>query len=126
MLSHERSEMWQHRVALFVSSFFRFFAMTTARDKTLRVRFSDDEFKALQERAAEAGLSMSELVRDHAGQLKVRNRKDEHMRNVTLNRINANLNMIAKWANTHKGAAEAVDVIAHLIALQREIGKLAK
>lgn len=100
--------------------------MTTTRDKTLRVRFSDDEFKALQERAAEAGLSMSELVRDHAGQLKVRNRKDEHMRNVTLNRINANLNMIAKWANTHKGAAEAVDVIAHLIALQREIGKLAK
>lgn len=100
--------------------------MTTTRDKTLRVRFSDDEFKALQERAAEAGLSMSELVRDHVGQVKIRNRKDEHMRNVTLNRINANLNMIAKWANTHKGAGEAVDVIAHLAALQREIGKLAK
>ena len=43
-----------------------------------------------------------------------------------LNRINANLNMIARWVNTHKSAADAVDVVAHLMALEREIGEISR
>ena len=38
-----------------------------------------------------------------------------------LARIGNNLNQIARWANTHKGRGEAVQVVAHLIALRREI-----
>ncbi len=69
---------------------------------------------------------MSEVVRDHLGKVKIRNRKDEKDRLVMLNRINANLNMIARWVNTYKGKGDAVQVVAHLIAIEREIKELAK
>ena len=41
-------------------------------------------------------------------------------------RIGNNLNQIARWANTHKEAAEAAEVIAHLAAIEREIGELSR
>ena len=43
-----------------------------------------------------------------------------------LNRINANLNMIARWVNTHRGAADSVEVVSHLMAIERAIKELAK
>ncbi|WP_181442025.1 plasmid mobilization protein [Swingsia samuiensis] len=41
------------------------------RTHMLRVRFSDDEWAALQEQANAAGLSMSALVRDHLGKVRI-------------------------------------------------------
>lgn len=92
----------------------------------LRVRFSDAEWQALQDLAESASMTMSEVVRDHLGKVKIRNRKDEKDRVVMLNRINANLNMIARWVNTYKGKGDAVQVVAHLIAIEREIKELVK
>ena len=56
---------------------------------------------------------MSELVRDHLGALTVLERDEEleKKRIALLNRINANLNMIAKWVNTHKDSADAIEEI---------------
>ncbi len=67
---------------------------------------------------------MSEVVRDHLGKVRVRNRRDEKARVAMLNRINANLNMIARWANTHKKAGEAIEVITHLAVIERQIAEL--
>ena len=41
-------------------------------------------------------------------------------------RIGNNLNQIARWANTHADKADAVEVIAHLVAIEREIAQLAR
>lgn len=71
-------------------------------------------------------MTMSELVRDHLSKLKVRNRQDERERVAMLNRINANLNMIARWVNTHRSAAEAIEVVSHLMVIERTIKDLAK
>ncbi|EFV4056388.1 plasmid mobilization relaxosome protein MobC [Paenalcaligenes hominis] len=98
----------------------------TTRNNMLRVRFSDAEWQALQDLSESASMTMSEVVRDHLGKVKIRNRKDERDRVVMLNRINANLNMIARWVNTHKGAADAVQVVTHLMVIEREIKELAK
>lgn len=98
----------------------------TTRNNMLRVRFSDAEWQALQDLAESASMTMSEVVRDHLGKVKIRNRKDEKDRVVMLNRINANLNMIARWVNTYKGKGDAVQVVAHLIAIEREIKELVK
>lgn len=92
----------------------------------LRVRFSDEEWQALNDLAKAADMSMSAVVRDHLGKVKIRNRKDERERVAMLNRINANLNMIARWVNTYKGKGDAVQVVAHLIAIEREIKELIK
>jgi len=98
----------------------------STRNRMLRVRFSDDEWEKLKELAASAGMSRSELVRDHLGRIRVRNRQDERKRIAMLNRINANLNMIARWVNTHRSAAEGVQVVARLIAIERAIRELAE
>ena len=92
----------------------------------LRVRFSEAEWQFLQGLADSANMTMSEVVRDHLGKVKIRNRKDEHDRVVMLNRINANLNMIARWVNTHRSEADPVEVVTHLMAIEREIKELAK
>ena len=103
-----------------------YFGGMTTKNHMLRVRFSDSEWEALQTLSESAGMSMSELVRDHLSKVRVRNRKDEKDRVVMLNRINANLNMIARWVNTHRGAADAVEVISHLMAIEQSIKDLAK
>ena len=38
-----------------------------------------------------------------------------------LARIGNNLNQLARWANTHKTAAEAITVIAHLLSFERSL-----
>ena len=38
-----------------------------------------------------------------------------------LARIGSNMNQIARWANTYKKRAEAVEVITRLILLEREL-----
>lgn len=99
--------------------------MAEKREKTLRVRYSKTEWKTLEQQAQKAGLSLSALIRDHAGKRLIRNRQDEKERIVLLNRINANLNMIARWVNIHKSHAATVQVVSHLITLQRKIAELA-
>lgn len=89
------------------------------RENMLRVRFSDEEFQRLKTLSDSAGLSMSELVRDHLDKVKVRDKSEERQRNINLNRINANLNMIAKWVNTHKELADVLRVTELLISIQR-------
>ena len=49
----------------------------------------------------------------------------ERERTRELARIGSNLNQIARWANTHKTEAEAVQILAHLVAIERELGALA-
>lgn len=96
----------------------------TTKNHMVRVRFSESEFKNLQDLANDADMSMSEIIRDHLGKIMVRNRQDEKRRVAMLNRINANLNMIARWANTHKQAAESIEVISHLMAIDRSIKEI--
>ncbi len=82
------------------------------KNNMLRVRFSDTEWERLQQLSKSAEMSMSELVRNHLNKVRVRNRTDEKKRVAMLNRINANLNMIARWVNTHKEAASAIEVVS--------------
>ena len=100
--------------------------MMTTRNKMLRVRFSAAEWEALQVLSESAGMSMSEMVRDHLGKVTVKNRKDEKERTGMLNRINANLNMIARWVNTYRGSVESVEVVSHLLAIEKSIKDISK
>jgi len=95
------------------------------RETLLRIRVNDAEYERLKALAKEANLTPSALVRDHIGKLRVRNRSDEQQRIAMLNRINANLNMIARWCNTHKGAADTIEVVSHLQAIQAAVEQVA-
>jgi hypothetical protein len=94
-----------------------------ARSRIIQIRVDDAEYDVLAQKGAAVG-SMSRLLRDHIGQVHIRDRDTERQRLALLNRISANLNMIARWANTHKTAAEAIEVEACLADIRREIGRL--
>jgi hypothetical protein len=94
-----------------------------ARGRMIRVRVSDAEYAALAEKGAAVG-GMSQLLRDHLDKVSVRHRDDERHRLALLNRINANLNMMSRWVNTHKSAADAVQVMVYLADVRREMGRV--
>jgi hypothetical protein len=94
-----------------------------ARSRIIQIRVDDVEYNVLAQKGAAVG-GMSRLLRDHLGKVQIRHRDDELQRLIMLNRMNANLNMIARWANIHKSEAEAVEVQASLANLRREIGRL--
>ena len=43
-----------------------------------------------------------------------------------MDRVGNNLNQLARWANTHKTAAAAVSVIAHLVSFERSLLAVAR
>lgn len=96
----------------------------SAREVVLKVRLSQSERDRIVAVAAAAGKTVAELIRADAGRMTVRDIGSERARVAMLNRINANLNMIARWVNTHKAAAEAFRVTAELSAVERAVRDL--
>jgi hypothetical protein len=94
------------------------------RTRWAKFRVTDEEHAGLAAKAKAADIPMSVLLRDHFGRVRIRHRQDERKRLALLNRINANINMIARWVNTHKGRADATIIQAHLVAIEREITRL--
>src|SRR5205814_2797267 len=63
------------------------------RQRRIEMRLSGEEYAALEAKAQAAGMTMTALLRDHVGQVHIRDRETERRRVGLLNRINANLNM---------------------------------
>ena len=98
-----------------------------SRTVTANARVTPEELEQWRGKARAAGTSLSELLR----QAMVRTRTwtaaaraAERERTLQLARLGSNLNQIARWANTHKAGAEAVEVIAHLVAIERDLRAL--
>lgn len=108
--------------------------MADGRDKWVKVKATEEERRAWYALADASDLSLSNLIRQQMGaalvkrgpQKKRRNRGRNHdpalVREVA--KIGNNLNQIARWANGHKAQAEAEQVIAGLIAVQRQLSFL--
>ena len=94
----------------------------------VKIRASEAERAEWHAKARSAGLTLSDLVRRSVGRVRtwtVPHAEVERERTREVGRIGANLNQIARWANTHKGPVEAVEVIGHLIAIERALAALA-
>ena len=102
--------------------------MSAGRAVWVKIRASEAERAEWHAKARSAGLTLSDLVRRSVGRVRtwtVPHADVERERTRELARIGNNLNQIARWANTHKGAVEAVEVIGHLIAIERALAALA-
>ena len=94
----------------------------------VKIRASEALRAEWHAKARSSGLTLSDLVRRSVGRARtwtVAHAAVERERTRELARIGANLNQIARWANTHKGAAEAVEVIVHLVPIERALTALA-
>ena len=93
------------------------------------VRASASEFAAWKAKAAAAGVPLSDLLRQAMARTRTWTAtatEVERERTRQVARIGNNLNQIARWANTHADKADAFEVIAHLVAIEREIARLAR
>ena len=86
------------------------------------------ELAAWQAKAAAAGVSLSELLRQAMARTQTWTappREVERARTRQIAHIGSNLNQIARWAHTHVDEDLAVvEVLAHLIAIEREVAAL--
>ena len=99
--------------------------------RTVRVhaRVSPAELADWRAKAAAAGVPLSDLLRQAMARTRTwtaaaAGAERERTRQVA--RIGSNLNQLARWANRHASAVEAVEVIANLVAFERELRKLTR
>ena len=72
-------------------------------------------------------IAVGSLVRRSVGRVRtwtVAHTELERERTRELARIGSNLNQIARWANTYREAADALEVVAHLTAIERALEAL--
>ena len=101
--------------------------MSESREVWVKIRASETERADWHAKARSVGLSLSDLVRRSVGQVRpwtVAHAELERERTRELARIGSNLNQIARWANIYRENAEAVEVIAHLAAIERALDTL--
>ncbi|MXX36024.1 MAG: MobC family plasmid mobilization relaxosome protein [Gemmatimonadetes bacterium] len=101
--------------------------MARRRPILVAVRLTPDESSDWRAKAKAAGVPLSALIRRAMARTRtwtVPAAEVERERTRQVSRIGNNLNQIARWANTHKGAVEAVEVIGHLIAIKRGVASL--
>ena len=101
--------------------------MGAGRAVWVKIRASEAERAAWHAKARAAGLSLSDLVRRSVGRVRtwtVAHTELERARTRELARIGSNLNQIARWANTYREAADALEVVAHLAAIERALETL--
>ena len=103
--------------------------MARRRPVIVAVRLTPDESADWRTKAAAAGVPLSALIRRAMARTRTWTApaaEVERERNRQVSRIGNNLNQIAKWANTHKGAAEAVEIVARLVAIERALLSVAR
>ena len=92
-----------------------------SRDLFLKMRVSADERVHIKSTAKAAGMNASDFIRHRVLDYRLRPRGFEREVNLNLARIGANLNQLARWANTHKNHAEGLEVLICLDRLRREL-----
>lgn len=95
------------------------------RTAAVIVRMFPEERDILRFNARLHGMSMSEYIRQTCLGIRLRKTPEEKRRLRELARIGANINQLARWANTYKRAAEAVEVLAALADIERRIAGFA-
>lgn len=101
--------------------------MTEKLDSSLLLKLTPAEKLEWQEKAARAGMPLTRMIRQVMRGARLSSQIDRSLyaeRTYQLRRIGINLNQIAKWANTYKSSAEAIEVIEGLRAIESALKEL--
>ncbi len=98
--------------------------MASKLDTYIKIRLSKSEKIDWQEKAVRAGISLSNLIRQAMARTQTWTAADRGLiseQTRQISRIGNNLNQIAKWANTYKSTAEAIEVIEYLRKIEKKL-----
>ena len=102
--------------------------MAERRTVRVHVRVSPAELAAWRAKAATVGVPLSDLLRQAMARTRTWTAAAaaiERERTRQIARIGNNLNQLARWADTHGSAVEAVAVIANLVGFERTLRTVA-
>ncbi len=105
------------------------------RRRWLKIRLSEDELRAIEERARGAGVTKSEYLRRRLGECESDPRRRRPPRPrvlprevrealLPLARLGNNLNQIARWENTRQEPAESFRLLSAIRELSDELAKV--
>jgi hypothetical protein len=95
------------------------------RDRFLKIRVTESELAGFRARAGEAGMTVSDLIRHRLTGYRVRQTDSDKERLRSLARIGSNINQLARWANSRKAAAPALEIVLWLGRLVDTINHVA-
>ena len=101
--------------------------MAEKRNAEIKIRLSPKEKFSWQQKAVYAGVSLSNLMRQAMARTNTWTMADRALiqeQTRQISRIGNNLNQIAKWANTYKSTASAIEVIEVLRAIEQALKQL--
>ena len=100
---------------------------TDKRDTNLTIRVSQAEKLAWKEKSDLSGMTISNLIRQAIFRTKTWTVADKSLvkeQTRQIARIGNNLNQIARWANTYKSTAEAIEIIQALRLIEQALTQL--
>ncbi len=95
------------------------------RDHFIKIRVTESELADFRARAGEAGMTVSDLVRYRLAGYRIRQTGADKDRIRHLSRIGSNVNQLARWANSRKAAAPALEVVLWLSRLTKGVQRIA-
>lgn len=100
--------------------------MVKTRTREIKIRLTDAEHQRLSDRAQTSGLKLAAYLRETGLNVRAPRKPDPGKAELArqIAKIGSNLNQLARWANRFKSTAEAVDVTACLVAIERELSQL--
>jgi hypothetical protein len=94
---------------------------TESRTAWIKLRVTPTEKETITAKAKAQGQTVTDFIRQRALDYRLRKTplEKEHVRQLA--RVGANLNQLARWANTYKSRAEAIRVLAALLSFERAL-----
>ncbi len=91
------------------------------RTAWIKLRVTPAEKEAITAKAQAQGQTVTDFIRQRVLDYRLRQTpmEKEHVRQLA--RAGANLNQLARWANTYKSRAEAIQVLAVLLSIERSL-----
>ena len=97
------------------------------RNKWIKIRVSQAEKLAIENKAELVGCKVADLVRQSLQRVNCWTAIDKEIAREKIReirRIGENLNQIAHWCNKYKSSAESLQVLIHLVAIEQNLQKL--
>ena len=96
-----------------------------SRSAWIKLRVTPSEKETITAKAKAQGQTVTDFIRQRALDYRLRRTmlEKEHVRQLA--RLGANLNQLARWANTYKSRAEAIQVLAALVSMEKMLKQYA-
>jgi hypothetical protein len=99
--------------------------MQNPKNRRISIRVTDQEHHELAAKATAAGMSVSELVRDHIGRVRIFNHADKELWFRKLSSISNTIGALARAASS-LSPTDATVTIAYLSAIHRDLDHFIK